>query len=111
MVNGHIATNYQAISDGVNDVFCGVGPQLESSIPNRGDQYKKYLPARLPHSFFLTPINADEILREIKMLNPKKSLGHDAIGGKIIQICLELFANNLCKIYNKSIREKNILRV
>ena len=106
MVNGHITSNYQAISDGMNDFVCGVGPQLESSIPNRGDQYKKYLPARLPHSFFLTPINANEILKEIKMLNPKKSPGHDAIGAKIIQICPELFANNLCNIYNKSIRDK-----
>ena len=66
MVNGHLTTNYQAISDGMDDFFCGVGPQLESRISNRGDQYKKYL----PHSFFLTPINADEILREMKMLTP-----------------------------------------
>ena len=97
MVNGHITTNYQAISDGMDDFFCGVGPQLESSISNRGNHYKKYL----PHSFFLTPINADEILRGIKMQNPTKSPEHEAIGAKIIQICPELFANNVCKIYNK----------
>ena len=108
MVTGHITSNYQAISDGMNDFFCGVGPQLESSISNRGDQYKKYLPARLPHSFFLNPINANEILKEIKMLNTHKSPGHEAIGAKIIQICPKLFADNLCNIYNKSIRDEKI---
>ena len=40
---------------------------------------------------------------EIKRLNPKKSSGHDTIGGKVIQLCPNIFVYNLTKIFNNSI--------
>ena len=46
---------------------------------------------------------AYEMKLEILELNPRKSPGDDNIGAKIIQICPDVFAENLAKIYNNSI--------
>ena len=46
---------------------------------------------------------AADVLATITKLNPPKAAGDDGIGGKIIQLCPDLFARNLTKIYNKYI--------
>ncbi len=46
-----------------------------------------------------------EVLNEINKLNPRKSPGPDGIGAKLIQLCPDIFADNLSIIYNKSIQE------
>ena len=62
-----------------------------------------YMPANFAENFFLQPINAHEIKLEILKLNPRKSPGDDNIGATLIQICPDVFAENLAKIYNNSI--------
>ena len=62
-----------------------------------------YMPANIAENFFLQLITAHEIKLEILKLNPRKSPGDDNIGAKIIQICPDVFAENLAKIYNNSI--------
>ena len=44
----------------------------------------------------------EELISEIKKLNPRKSCGSDDIGAKVIQLCPMIFADNLAKIYNHS---------
>lgn len=104
--NDRIITNGQSMADEMNNFFCNIGPQLEAKIPNRGDEYKKYLPQRMIQSFYITSINEREIISEIKKTNHKKAPGHDTIGAKLIKLCPQIFAQNLCKIYNKSINDK-----
>ena len=105
-VNGKFVTDKQLISDGINNFFCNIGNSLQSAMIDKGDAYTKYLPPRLAQSFYLTPVDEEEIKREIKNMNPKKSPGHDSIGAKIIQLCPDIFAENLCKIYNRSIENE-----
>ena len=62
-----------------------------------------YMPANIAENFFLQPITVHEIKLEILKLNPQKSPGDHNIGAKIIQICPDVFAENLAKIYNNSI--------
>ena len=50
--------------------------------------------------FFLMPMNENELLKEMKMLNPRKSSGADNIGTRIVQLYPTVFAENLTKIYN-----------
>ena len=59
---------------------------------DKGDAYTKYLPPRLAQSFYLTAVDEEEIKREIKNMNPKKSPEHDSIGAKIVQLCPAIFA-------------------
>ena len=87
-----------------NNFFCNIGTNLQETIPHSNcDEYKQYLPHATVHSFYLTPVEYDDVLKEIKRVNPKKSSGVDNIGGKILQLCPEIFAYNLTKIFNKSI--------
>ena len=56
------------------------------------------------NSFFIEPICHDDVGLEIKHLNPKKAPGPDCIGGKLIQLCPDIFSSNLTKIYNRAIQ-------
>ena len=85
--------------------FCNIGKQLQSGIPNYGDDYKRYLPQTIDKTFFLTPVHYDELIKEIKSLNPKKSIGPGNISAKIINLCPNIFAENLTKIFNRAIEK------
>ena len=56
------------------------------------------------NSFFIEPICNDDVGLEIWHLNPKKAPGPDCIGGKLIQLCPDIFSNNLTTIYNRAIQ-------
>ena len=47
----------------------------------------------------------DELIKEIKSLNPKKSSEPDNISAKIINLCPNIFAENLTKIFNRTIEK------
>ena len=47
----------------------------------------------------------DELIKEIKSLNPKRSSGPDNISAKIINLCPNIFAENLTKIVNRAIEK------
>ena len=91
-VNGNVVTDKHLISDGINHFFCNIGNSLQSAMIDKGGSYTKYLPPRLAQSFYLTPVDEEEIKREIENMNPKKSPGYDSIGAKVIQLCPDIFA-------------------
>ena len=103
--DGSFATNDEIISNHMNEFFCNIGKQLQSRIPNYGDDYERYLPQSINKTFFLTPVHSDELIEEIKSLNPKKSSGPDNISTKIINLCPNIFAENLTKIFNRAIEK------
>ena len=49
--DGTFTTNNQVISNHLNKVFFNIGKQLQSRIPNYGDDYEKYLPQRINKTF------------------------------------------------------------
>ena len=65
--------------------------------------YRQELPARVMNTFFIEPICNNDIGLEITHPNPKKAPGPDCIGGKLIQLCPDIFSNDLTKIYNREI--------
>ena len=104
LVDGKVIKDKSSISDAINNHFCTIGEVLKSDLPDWGDRYKEYLPARVMNSFFIEPICNDDVGLEIRHLNPKKAPGPDCIGGKLIQLCPDIFSNNLTKIYNRAIQ-------
>ena len=68
---GIYVTVDQDIANQINMHFCEIGEKLQNVNPNLGYDYKRYLPIRIESTFFLSPTNIDEILNEIKKLNPK----------------------------------------
>ena len=100
----------KGIANALNSCFCEIGPELRSKFPNTTQLFRNYLPADIAENFFLQPITAHEMKLEILKLNPRKSPGDDNIGANIIQICPDIFAENLIslpKIYNSFITKGN----
>ena len=90
-------------ADAMNNHFCTIGEVLKSEWPDWAGRYEEYLPARMMNSFFIEPICNDDVGLEIRHLNAKKAPGPDCIGGKLIQLCPDIFSNNLTKNYNRAI--------
>ena len=104
LINGKFIKGKNNISDVMNNHFCTIGEVLKSELPDWGGRYKQYLPARVMNSFFIEPICNDDVGLEIRHLNPKKAPGPYCIGGKLIQLCPDIFSNDLTKIYNRAIQ-------
>ena len=101
LVNGKMVQSKTEISNIFNNHFCSVGSRLSSSLPPFDDSfYKRYLPPAVLNSFYLSNVTYDQVLLEIKRLDPRKSPGPDNMRAKVLQLCPEVFAYNLTKIFN-----------
>lgn len=86
----------------MNNYFCLIGKNLASDIPP-GRHYKTYLNNRVIDTIFLEPIHEEEVSKEIKGLNNRKSPGHDNISPKILKACEPFIKSTLTSPYNFSI--------
>ena len=86
----------------MNECFCQIDKKLQQSIPIISKGHLTFLADRVNNTFFLSSTSSEEIEREIKNLNTRKSSGPDNIGAKVLKLCPEIFAKLLSKIYNKS---------
>ena len=64
MCDGKLINDEQNTSDAMNVHFCDVQSQLGDWMMN----FKDHVPAKIINSFFLTPINNEDTLMEIKKL-------------------------------------------
>ena len=82
-----INTN-DGMANAFNDFFTNVGPELDKEIPicKKTGANKLYLKDRIPHSFFISPTNAQEIYDMIKNLDETKSSGPCSIPIKLLKI-------------------------
>ena len=83
----------------MNTYFCKIGSHLQQLMPNCGTEYNRYLSSRVNNKLVLSPVNENVLLKEIKVLNPRKSSGADNIGTRIVQLCPAVFGENLIKLY------------
>ena len=65
------------ISNGFNDLFSKVGPNLASQIDDTNVNYNEYLKAKIDASFVFSRISEVDILNICKSLKPKVSSGAD----------------------------------
>ena len=99
-------TNPNDVADKINEHFCNVGTKLKNKLsPHSENAFKDFLPPRIMNSFYLADVLYEDVIREIKKLNPRKATGADGIGNKILLLCPDIFAHNLVKIFNKSIAD------
>ena len=102
LCDGKFITDNKHISASMNTYFCKIGSHLQQLMPNCGTEYSRYFPNRVNNASFFTPVNENELLKEIKRLNPRKLSGADNIGARLVQLCPTVFAENLTKIYNNA---------
>ena len=106
LCDGKFSTDNKHITDSMNTYFCKTGSHLQQLMLNCGAEYNRYLPNRVNNTFFLTPVNENESLNEIKMLNPRKSSGAHNVGARLVQLCPAVFAENWTKIYNNAMAKR-----
>ena len=104
LIDGKFIKDKNNIPDAMKNHFCTIREVLKSELPDWGGRYKEFLPARVMNSFFIESICNDDIGLEIRHLNLKKAPGPDCIGGKLIQLCPDIFSNDLTKNYNRAIQ-------
>ena len=104
-INNCDSSDPKLISDGFNNFFTNVGPQLADKIPRSNVNFKDYLnKARSPtNSLFLTPTDYDEIIEVCNSLKSDSSPGFDEIKPGIIKSVKHLIAVPLVHIFNLSV--------
>ena len=101
--HGNYITNNTEIANVMNSYFCNIGKDLANAQPSQGDQYKIFLKNRVQETIFLNPVTEDELLSDIKKLNPRKSAGADDITPKLLVNTAEEIITPLCIIFNSAI--------
>ena len=112
MYEGQMYTDPQEIAEAFNDHFCTVGDKLSAKLPNLGNEYQKYMTSRISDSFFISPVQDEDIIKEIKCMKQNKTPGIDNIGYKLLKLNPAAFCYPLRHIYiyiyiyiNKSIQD------
>ena len=104
VINNKVVTDEKDIVNGLNNYFCSIGQTLSSKIPSTTRHFESYLRNRIHETFFLAPVMAQEISRELKSLHPRKSPGPDNLSPKIVKTCSDQFTLPLTMLFNKSIQ-------
>ena len=89
------------IADAFNNYFVNIGPNLSSKIPEKGTQYRKYMPKGNEYSLFLLPATDKEVTNIIKQLKDGAS-GRDGITSLSLKLVSDDIAKPLTRIVNLS---------
>ena len=89
-------------------VFAESGEKLQSDVSDWSKRYQKFMATKIINSFYLEPVCEDDSQLEIRWFHQKKSPDPDSIGSKMIQLCPEIFADNLRRIFSHAIRKDAI---
>ena len=96
-------TTPEDIANALNKHFCSVGNRLSRALPDTGEDYRTYINNNIRESFFLSPVEEVDILREIKNLALNKAPGPDDIGAKLLKLDPDVFLYPLRLIYNRAL--------
>ena len=85
-VNNHIETNLKTISDAFNKFFFTIAKDIDNKIIPTNKTHKDYFNVSIVNSFFLTPINHEELESMIKEMNTSKPVGPYSISTNIFKL-------------------------
>ena len=63
----------------LNDFFVNIGNMVEQKIPQGNKHYVSYMDERVLNSFFIAPVETNEIIDMINKLNTNKACGPNSI--------------------------------
>ena len=87
-INIQIETNPKTISEAFNKFFYSIAKDIDTKIIPTNKTHKDYLNASIVNSFFLTPINGEELELLTKEMNTSKSEGSYSIPTSIPTLML-----------------------
>ena len=77
IIKNQVVNDGNDIVNGLNNHFWLIGQKLSSQIPTTAKHFESYLRNKVQETFFLAPVMAQEVSRELKSLHPRKSPGPD----------------------------------
>ena len=105
MHNSSKITNKKEIASHFNDFFVNIGSSLANKIPQSNKSPLSYLTDNYPNSFFLTPVNKNELILILKQLKTNSSSGWDDISPKILQTSHPFILDPLLHLINLSLNQ------
>ena len=102
LINGQMTTDPYDISNGFCKYFSNVGADLAKKLPTTNINPNSYLKSSQQNSFFISPTDAQEIIRVIGSLKSKNSTGYDNISNKTMKLFKSEIAEPLSILFNKS---------
>ena len=66
IIDKQVVTDENNIVNGLNNYFCTIGQTLSSVIPPTTKHFESYLRNKVHETFFLAPVMAQEVSRELK---------------------------------------------
>ena len=104
--NDENITEPQDIVNTFNNYFRSIGADVIHKIPQTSSTFRDFLPPRkCPNSFFLRPIEPNEIIKTVKKFQNNKSPGYDEIDSSVLKQSVHLLAIPLCSIFNLSFEQ------
>ena len=104
-INNQIETNLKTISEDFNSFFSTIAKDIDNKIIPTNKTHKDYLDASIVNSFFLTPINDEEVESLIKEMNTSKSVDPYSIPINILKFSCSVLSKPLVKLINFSFSE------
>ena len=73
--DGKYVTVDKDIANHMNMYFCEIGEKLQDAIPDIGYDSKRYLPARVENTFFLSPTTLMKYWMKLRNWTPENLVG------------------------------------
>ena len=102
--NDTVIHGKKEIANRFNNYFVNIGPDLASKIPPNSVHFNNYMPQNNPNSFYLSPVNKEEVTKIINNLN-NGSPGYDGINARALQSVISYINDPITRICNMSFNE------
>jgi len=99
-IDGKIISDPTQIANKLNSFFSSIAEKLRTKIPRTPKTFREFLTNPNPHSIFLSPIHAEEILDCLNSLDCRKGYGPSSIPPRIIKLIKTEISHPLSKIFN-----------
>ena len=100
--NGHTLSDLQDITNGFNNFFAGIGPELAGAIPQSGQSFQSFLNEPEADSFQFSYVHPTLILKLCSKIKPKTSSGPDFISSKVMKVIIPFILDPFCHLLNLS---------
>ena len=103
VVNNTKLTSPDEISEGFNDFFSNIGPNLAEKIEKTEYKFKDYIKHTNSKFSAFKPVNINLMCSLLLQLSGSKATGLDKISSKVLKIAAPVISDSLTHIFNQAV--------
>lgn len=104
-IGDRVIKNSTQIANEFNNYFTNIGAEISKIIPPVQESFKDYLGPTSDTSFYLTPVNSNEVETTCRGMRGKHSAGFDGISTNVMKATIEHISIPLTHIFNQSFQQ------